>query len=113
MARNGISVTGLQDLEAKLRKNATMSDVKQIVLTNGTEMNSTAQSKAPVDTGYLRRSIAFQTTNFGFAAISIATAEYAPYLEYGTRFMAAQPFMGPAFRTQKEKFKSDMQRLVR
>lgn len=113
MARKGFSVTGIADLEAKLRKNATMSDVKQIILTNGAELNKSAQRYAPVDTGYLRRSIAFQTQNFGFVAVSIASAEYAPYLEYGTRFMSAQPFMGPAFRAQKEKFKSDMQRLVR
>ena len=36
-----------------------------------------------------------------------------PYLEYGTRFMDAQPFVRPAFDEQKEKFKDDMQKLVR
>ncbi|MDT2640464.1 hypothetical protein P7D31_10090 [Enterococcus dongliensis] len=35
------------------------------------------------------------------------------YLEYGTRFMEAQPFMGPAYRAQKEIFKRDMDRLVK
>lgn len=110
---NGIKVNGLAELEKKLRRNATMSDVKQIVRINGAELNANTQRKAPVDTGFLRRSIVFQLANMGFEARVFATAEYAPYLEWGTRFMAAQPFLGPAFRIQKEKFKADMQRLVR
>lgn len=109
----GIKVNGLAELEKKLRRNATMSDVKQIVRLNGAELNAGAQRKAPVDTGFLRRSIVFQLVSMGFEARVFATAEYAPYLEHGTRFMSAQPFLGPAFRIQKEKFKSDMQRLVR
>lgn len=110
---NGIKVNGLAELEKKLQRNATMSDVKQIVRLNGAELNVNAQRKAPVDTGFLRRSIVFQLASMGFEARVFATADYAPYLEWGTRFMAAMPFMGPAFRIQKEKFKSDMQRLVR
>ncbi|MEO1768267.1 HK97-gp10 family putative phage morphogenesis protein [Candidatus Enterococcus ferrettii] len=110
---NGIKVSGLAELEKKLQRNATMSDVKQIVRLNGAELNLNAQRKAPVDTGFLRRSIVFQLASMGFEARVFATAEYAPYLEWGTRFMAAMPFMGPAFRIQKEKFKSDMLRLVR
>lgn len=35
------------------------------------------------------------------------------YLEYGTRFMDAQPFVQPALEEQSAKFKSDMQKLVR
>ncbi|MFQ8894288.1 MAG: HK97-gp10 family putative phage morphogenesis protein [Dorea sp.] len=41
------------------------------------------------------------------------TADYAAYVEYGTRFMNAQPYMRPAYNAQKGKFKSDMQKLVR
>ena len=40
------------------------------------------------------------------------TADYAPYVEYGTRFMEAQPYLKPAFDDQKEKFKRDMKKLV-
>ena len=35
------------------------------------------------------------------------------YLEYGTRFMDAQPFVQPALEEQLPKFKSDMKKLVR
>lgn len=109
----GFKVTGIAELKQKLMKNAAMDDVKEIVKINGAELNANAQSKAPVDTGFLRRSIVFQLATMGFEARVFATAEYAPYLEWGTRFMSAQPFMGPAFRVQKVKFEKDMQRLVR
>lgn len=90
-----------------------MSEVKNIVKSNGAELNANAARKAPVDTGFLRRSIVFEITNFGLSARSVALAEYAPYLEWGTRFMSAQPFMGPAFRQQSKKFKSDLTRLMK
>ena len=34
-----------------------------------------------------------------------ATADYAPFVELGTRFMRAQPFIRPAFDANVEKFK--------
>ena len=49
----------------------------------------------------------------GFTAESGPTTEYSPYVEYGTRFMDAQPFVRPALEEQASKFKRDMQKLVR
>lgn len=112
MARS-IQIKGADKLMRQLRKNATMADVKTIVRTNGIEMNRTASRLAPVDTGFLRRSIVFAIADGGLTATSTAGAEYAPYLEYGTRFMAKQPFMAPAYNQQKAKFKSDLGRLVK
>lgn len=112
MARS-IQIKGIDKLQKKLRKNVTMADVKTVVHTNGIEMNRTASRLAPVDTGFLRRSIVFAIADGGLTATSKAGAEYAPYLEYGTRFMSAQPFMRPAYNQQKAKFKSDMGRLVK
>jgi len=108
-----IQIKGIDNLQKKLRKSATMADVKTVVRTNGIEMNRTASRLAPVDTGFLRRSIVFAIADVGLTATSTAGAEYAPYLEYGTRFMSAQPFMRPAYNQQKAKFKSDMGRLVK
>ena len=110
--RNGIKLIGIKELEAKLRKNATLDDVKTIIKLNGTEMHQMAQRLSPVDTGFLRRSIVFRVADGGFSAIIEATADYAPYLEWGTRFMAAMPFIRPAYQNQKEQFKSDLRRLV-
>lgn len=62
--------------------------------------------------GTLKRSIGIEITDGGMSAEVEPTAEYAPYVELGTRFMDAQPYLAPAFNDQKEKFKKDMKKLV-
>ncbi len=155
-----IKIVGAEKLQAKLKKNMTMNDVKHIVrhngtelqakaqrnapidtgnlkrsigleindsgLTaeseataayagrhNGTELQAKAQRNAPIDTGNLKRSIGLEINDSGLTAESEATAAYAGYVEYGTRFMNAQPYMKPAFEEQKIKFRNDMKKLMR
>lgn len=108
-----ISISGVDDLVNKLKKNATLDDVKRVVKMNGAELTSEAQWKAPLDTGFLERSIVFSLANGGLTAQTLVGAEYGPYVEYGTRYMAAQPYLRPAFRKQKQKFKSDLERLMK
>lgn len=57
-----------------------------------------ARELTPVDTGYLRASIAVAVGSDGTTAFGEVTAgaNYAPYVEHGTSRMAPQPFMGPA-----------------
>lgn len=62
--------------------------------------------------GTLKRSIGIEITDSGISAEVEPTAEYAPYVELGARFMEAQPYLKPAFDEQKEKFKKDMKKLV-
>lgn len=107
-----IKIVGLEKLQKKLKQNVQMEDVKKVVRHNGAEMQAKAQQKAPVDTGYLKRSIGLEFTDGGMSAEVEPTADYAPYVELGTRFMEAQPYLGPAFNEQKEKFKKDMKKLV-
>ena len=108
----GIKVVGIEKLQKKLKKNVQMEDVKRVVRHNGAEMQEKAQRNAPVDTGTLKRSIGLEITDSGMAAEVEPTADYAPYVELGTRFMDAQPYLKPAFDEQKEKFKKDMRKLV-
>lgn len=107
-----IKIVGMEKLQRKLKKNVRMDDVKRVVRHNGAEMQTKAQQNAPVDTGTLKRSIGLEITDSGMAAEVRPTADYAPYVEYGTRFMEAQPYLKPAFDEQKEKFKKDMKKLV-
>lgn len=109
----GVKFTGVNELRAALKKKSGMDAVMHIVKQNGAEMQSRAQRNAPVDTGNLKRSIGLDIMDAGLTAKVEPTAEYAPYLEYGTRFMEAQPFVKPAFHEQKEQFKSDMDKLAR
>lgn len=108
----GVKIIGIEKIQKKLRQNVQMADVRKVVRHNGAEMQAKAQQNAPVDTGTLKRSIGLEITDGGMTAEVEPTADYAPYVELGTRFMEAQPYLGPAFNEQKEKFKKDMKKLV-
>lgn len=112
-----IKFEGLDELEKKLKANVTLDDVKRVVRQNGSELQKRMQGKADFKKGYqtgtTKRSIDLEIKDGGLTADSGPTTEYSPYLEYGTRFMEAQPFVRPAFEEQSEQFKSDMQKLVR
>ena len=119
-----IKLEGMEKFQVKLKKNVQMSDVKRVVKANGAALQEAAQRKAPVGTpqstgipgyvgGTLKRSIVLEIRDGGLTAEVEPTAEYATYFEHGTRFMNAQPYMRPSYNQQKEKFKSDMKKLVR
>lgn len=112
-----LTVKGLDKLEKKLKKNVTLNDVERIVRVNGSELHQKMQGNADFTRGYqtgtTKRSISLDIKDGGMTAEVEPQTEYSPYLEYGTRFMEAQPFVRPAFEEQAEQFKSDMQKLVR
>ena len=113
MRATEINLIGFHKLQVKLEKNMDLSAVKTVVKKNGAEMQKKAQKEAPIDTGHLHDSIMLEITDGGMTAEVASTAEYAGYQEYGTRFMKGKPHIQPAFNGQKEKFKSDLQKLVR
>lgn len=92
-----IVIEGLDDLEANLdRILANKKKVQQVVRWAGSRVQQEAQQTVPVDTGTLKRSIQLHIEDGGLTAVVEASTEYAGYVEYGTRFMAAQPYMRPA-----------------
>lgn len=108
-----IKFEGIAKLNKGLKKRMDMSAVKDTVKLNGSEMQKKAQRNAPVNTGTLKRSIGIDISDGGMTATVEPTAEYAPYVELGTRFMEAQPFLKPAFEEQKKQFEKDLKELVR
>lgn len=60
----------------------------------GTMIQNDARSRCPVDTGRLRASITVKRLPQGVVVGS--NVEYAGYVEYGTRHMAARPYLRPA-----------------
>lgn len=112
-----IRVEGLKELQKALKDNVTMDDVKKVVRHNGSELQKRMKRKADFKKGYqtgeTKRSIGLDITDGGFTAEVEPTTEYSPYLEYGTRFMDAQPFVRPAYEEQLSEFKNDMQKLVK
>jgi HK97 gp10 family phage protein len=113
----GIKVEGLKELQKALKENVTLDDVKTVVKQNGSQLHRKMQSKADFTRGYqtgtTKRSIGLEIIDSGLTADVEPTTEYSPYLEYGTRFMDAQPFVKPALDEQAAKFKRDMQKLVK
>lgn len=112
-----IRIEGLEELQKKLKKNANMDDVKKVVRHNGSQLQQKIQSNADFKKGYqtgtTKRSVGLEITGGGLTAESGPTTDYAEYLEFGTRFMEAQPFVKPALEEQSKKFESDLQKLVK
>lgn len=108
---------GDKKLMRKLNKMSKMKEAKQIVKTNTTELQSKMQRNAifikGYSTGATKRSIELSFENGGLTGLVEPTTEYAPYLEYGTRFMGAQPFVGISFHQQVKQFYNDMNNLVK
>ena len=95
----------------KLAKANDIGKIQQLITRNGAEMQKSAMRSVPVDTGHLRRSINITKSNF--SATVKAEAEYASYVEYGTRHMSAKPFIRPAYHKQAKVFKQDIDKLMR
>ena len=70
-----------------------------------------AQTRVPIDTGHLRSSIKAETLDDHQALVTVNTRDeghsqsYAAFVEYGTRRMAAQPFLIPAAAAEREPFR--------
>lgn len=63
----------------------------------GAGMEAEATSIVPVDTGFLQSTI-YHNVDEGSLTLELgATADYSSYVEFGTRRMAAQPYIRPAF----------------
>lgn len=110
---SNVKLVGFDKLEAKLKRNMDLGAVRARVRKNGSEMHEKAQKNAPVDSGNLKRNIGLDITDNGMTAEVESTADYAAYVEYGTRFMEAQPYLKPAYDEQKKKFIRDLNELVR
>lgn len=113
----GIKIKGLDKLQKSLKENVTLDDVKKVVKHNGSQLQQKMQTNADFvkgyQTGQTKRSIGLELQDGGFTASVGPETEYSPYLEYGTRYMEAQPFVRPSLEEQEKKFKSDLEKLMR
>jgi len=68
------------------------------ILRAAIQVERNAKRLCPVDTGRLRSSISHDLGRDGRGLVgSVGTnVEYAPHVEFGTRYMRAQPFLRPA-----------------
>lgn len=112
-----IKVEGLDDLQKAIKDRLNLDDVKRVVKQNGSELQRKIQEKADFKMGYqtgeTKRSVGLEIKDSGFTAESGPKTEYSPYLEFGTRFMDAQPFVKPAYEEQAKQFEADMKKLTK
>lgn len=116
-----IRIEGAKELIKKLKDNATLDDVKRVVRTRGILMEKSIKTKAShsglYKKGYSKGGIKQSTvgqTDLGGLSYTVGTPqEYAPYVEYGTRFMEPEPAFKKGYEEQQAKFKKDMDRLTR
>lgn len=117
MAKPVIMIDGLEELQKKLIKNATLNDVKKVVKQNGFELTAKMVRNASFSQGYqtgqTKRSIRLTLKDGGLTVEVGPETEYSPYVEYGTRFMSAQPFIRPAANAQKKIFLSDIRKIIK
>lgn len=112
-----MKINGLEELQAKLKSNVTLDHVKTVVQVNGDELNNkmkrqtTAAFVMGYSTGDTARSINTVFSDGGLTATVAPGTDYSMYVEWGTRFMAAEPFVRPAFDAQKTIFINDLKKL--
>lgn len=95
---------------AKLLVPRIRAGVQQTVAETALLIESDAKQFAPVDTGRLRSSIHADIAPNGLSATVATNVSYAIFLEMGTRYQRAQPFMFPAFEKNRAAFVSNLKR---
>ena len=110
---SGFKLSGMDKLEKALKRGTDLNDIKRVVKGNGAELQTNAQRQASVDTGFMKRSITIGIEDSGMTAKIVSTAEYSSYVNYGTRFQTANPFMTNSYNKQRPKFKKDLDRLLK
>lgn len=84
----------------------------QEVVRSGMRIEKRAKQLAPFDTGWMSDNIYFYELG-RLRATVVSPAAYSIYVEEGTRYMAAQPFLFPAVKEEFPRFMKNMQKIAR
>jgi len=117
-----VTVTGVKEVQAKLRKMqvAVVGDLLKDILTEAAEpIAETARALVPVRTGQLKSSLGvFPVEEKRYLAEVTVRPDWPKGAhghlnEFGTVKMSPQPFMGPAFESNKDRVKADIERRIK
>lgn len=95
---------GLDKLEKRLKKAQNMEPTKQAVKEAGAKAYFYANRNTPVDTRFLQRSEGLNIIDGGMTAEIYYSAQYGPYVEYGTRYMYGRYFLRRGIQQVKPEF---------
>ena len=90
-----------------LMEEATFSQIERALEKVGLTAERYAKLACPVDTGRLRNSISH--THDKNTAYIYTNVEYAPYVEMGTKKMAARPYLKPAIADHIQEYKNTIE----
>ena len=113
-----IKVNGLEDFAKSLKPNVTMDDVKRIVQTNGNRLTRYMKEQTThayvkgFSTGDTAGSINAEPRDGGLTVAVGATMNYNPYIEYGTRYMSAEPILDPSLERVRPQFLGDLDKIT-
>lgn len=113
MADFTFHLEGIADLEKALNSDKKVKAVEKAVKYHGSKMTQDAMRLAPFKTGYLKATIGAGLKIEGMRATLEPFAHYAAYVELGTRFMGAQPYLHPAWVKASYEFNNDIARIIR
>jgi HK97 gp10 family phage protein len=102
------------DVEAK-------EQIRALVVRQAESLRNLTMSFAPVDTGYMRDHVLARYGPEGFSFevgweasdfLGAGLSFYPFFVEYGTRFMPAQPSLGPAWREVEPRYTNALRYLL-
>lgn len=113
-------IEGLAELEGKLNHIQKMDAIKNIVRANGADMQSREKAymtagvayKKGYSKGTNRDNTSLAITESGMAAEVTTNTDHIGYIEYGTRYMDAEPAVKPAFDITSKRFIEDLRGLT-
>ena len=117
MSKNIIKITGTRKLTRALIAKADPKGIQLVVKANTMDLRQKIKRQTSVAyvKGYSQGNTK-QTTQADFPGRYIGqtgiTRSYNPFTEYGTRYMAAEPVVGPAAKMQTPIFISDLKKLL-
>lgn len=90
-----------------------LDDIKKIVRQYIAEMSRISARTVPVKTGFLKRSLVVEIRDNGMTGVLNYYAEYAPYQEYGTRWISGKFYLKRGFDGVVSNFINDIERVMK
>ena len=114
-----ISVKGTNLLTKHLSKIKDLEFARKTVKKHGAKLQKTMKDNAEpgkifvkgYSHGDTKRSIGLETIDSGLTVVVAPNTEYAAYVEYGTRFREAEPFVKPALDSVEKGFIEDLKKM--
>ena len=114
-----ISVKGTDLLTKHLSQIKYLEFARKTVKKHGAKLQSKMKDNATpgkifvkgYSHGDTKRSIGLETIDSGLTVVVTPNTEYAAYVEYGTRYMEAEPFVKPALDSVESGFIEDLEKM--